>query len=129
MMSSILSGKDRDFRKLIDLIPSHPMPNYAFHNNGDLKFTNMAREWGLDQPGFSNGSAYVDLDNDGNTGPRGQQYQYAGFCVPKYRGAGQSLAEGCFAWDGAESLRRWGEGDGLLWFAARVSGGATDPGF
>jgi hypothetical protein len=66
VMTSILSGKDRDFRKLIDLIPSHPMPNYAFHNNGDLKFTNMAREWGLDQPGFSNGSAYADLDNDGN---------------------------------------------------------------
>ncbi|MBS1603712.1 MAG: VCBS repeat-containing protein, partial [Bacteroidetes bacterium] len=66
VMTSILSGKDRDFRKLIDLIPSHPMPNYAFHNNGDLHFTNMAREWGLDQPGFSNGSAYVDLDNDGN---------------------------------------------------------------
>jgi len=66
VMTSILSGKDRNFRKLIDLIPSHPMPNYAFHNNGDLHFTNMAREWGLDQPSFSNGSAYVDLDNDGN---------------------------------------------------------------
>ncbi|MBS1601147.1 MAG: VCBS repeat-containing protein, partial [Bacteroidetes bacterium] len=52
--------------KLVNMIPSTPLPNYAFHNNGDLHFTNMAREWGLDQPGFSNGSAYVDLDNDGN---------------------------------------------------------------
>jgi len=52
--------------KLVNMIPSTPIPNYAFHNNGDLHFTNMAREWGLDQPGFSNGSAYADLDNDGN---------------------------------------------------------------
>ncbi|WP_431213508.1 ASPIC/UnbV domain-containing protein [Puia sp. P3] len=52
--------------KLVNMIPSTPLPNYAFHNNGDLKFTNRAREWGLDQPGFSNGSAYADLDNDGN---------------------------------------------------------------
>ena len=66
VMNSILTGKNRDFRKLIDLIPSHPMSNYAFRNNGDLTFTNMAKEWGLDLPGFSNGSAYADLDNDGD---------------------------------------------------------------
>ncbi|HEY4288136.1 MAG TPA: VCBS repeat-containing protein, partial [Puia sp.] len=52
--------------KLVDLIPSTPMSNYAFHNNGGLHFINKAKEWGLDQPGFSNGSAYADLDNDGN---------------------------------------------------------------
>ena len=52
-------------KKLIDLLPSHSLPNYAFSNNGDLTFTNKATEWGLDQPGFSNGSAYGDLDNDG----------------------------------------------------------------
>jgi hypothetical protein len=52
--------------KLVDLIPSTPLPNYAFHNNGDLHFTNKAQEWGLAQPGFSNGSAYADLDNDGD---------------------------------------------------------------
>jgi hypothetical protein len=61
----VTSGK-ANFKRLIDLIPSHPVSNYAFHNNGDLTFTNMAREWGLDEPGFSNGSAYADLDNDGD---------------------------------------------------------------
>ncbi|WP_153800203.1 VCBS repeat-containing protein [Foetidibacter luteolus] len=61
----VASGK-ADFKKLIDLIPSNPVSNYAFSNNGDLTFTNKAKEWGLDEPGFSNGSAYADLDNDGD---------------------------------------------------------------
>ncbi len=47
-------------------MPSVKLSNYAFCNNGDLTFTNKASEWGLDQPGFSNGSAYGDLDNDGD---------------------------------------------------------------
>ena len=47
-------------------MPSVPLSNYAYCNNGDLTFTNKASEWGLDQPGFSNGSAYGDLDNDGD---------------------------------------------------------------
>ncbi len=61
----VISGK-ANFKKLIDLIPSNPISNYAFQNNGDLTFTNKAREWGLDEKGFSNGSAYADLDNDGD---------------------------------------------------------------
>src|SRR5450432_2545896 len=62
----ILSKEKNVIKKLIDLIPSHPIPNYAFSNNGDLTFTNKAKEWGLDEPSFSNGSAYADLDNDGD---------------------------------------------------------------
>src|SRR2546427_160737 len=46
-------------------MPHVPQPNYAFHNNGDLTFTNLAAAWGLGAAGFSNGAAYVDLDNDG----------------------------------------------------------------
>src|SRR5688572_24207884 len=61
----VVSGK-ADYKKLIDLIPSHAISNYAFSNNGDLTFTNKAKEWGLDEPSFSNGSAYGDLDNDGD---------------------------------------------------------------
>jgi hypothetical protein len=61
----VISGK-ANFKKLIDLIPSNPISNYAFYNNGDLTFTNKAKEWGLDEKGFSNGSAYGDLDNDGD---------------------------------------------------------------
>jgi hypothetical protein len=61
----VVSGNAK-FKKLIDLIPSHPIPNYAYGNNGDLTFTNKAAAWGLDEPGFSNGAAYGDLDNDGD---------------------------------------------------------------
>ena len=46
-------------------MPHVPIANYAFRNNGDLTFTNHARAWGLDQPGFSNGAVYVDLNNSG----------------------------------------------------------------
>src|SRR5207244_12332664 len=46
-------------------MPQCPLADYAFRNNGHLTFANMAAEWGLDQPGFSNGAAYVDLNNSG----------------------------------------------------------------
>ncbi|MEP7108266.1 MAG: VCBS repeat-containing protein [Ferruginibacter sp.] len=59
-------GKNGGIKKLIDLMPSHALSNYAYSNNGDLTFTNKSEEWGLDEPGFSNGSAYADLDNDGD---------------------------------------------------------------
>ena len=62
----IIDKKKDVLKKLIDLIPSHAVSNYAFSNNGDLTFTNKAKEWGLSEPGFSNGAAYGDLDGDGD---------------------------------------------------------------
>ncbi len=61
----ILEKKDV-IRQLIDSIPSNKIPNYAFHNSGNLRFSNQAEAWGLGQPSHSNGSAYGDLDNDGD---------------------------------------------------------------
>ncbi|MEM1271403.1 MAG: CRTAC1 family protein, partial [Bacteroidota bacterium] len=55
-----------NFMELLDRIPSEPIANYAFQNLGDGAFTNVAAEWGLDTPGFSNGAAYADLDLDGD---------------------------------------------------------------
>lgn len=52
--------------KLIDLMPSSESPNYAFRNDGNLSFKNVADEWGLGEPMFSSGSAYGDFDNDGD---------------------------------------------------------------
>ena len=50
---------------LLQKMPQVPLASFAFRNNGDLTFTNQADAWGLAQPGFSNGAAYADLDNDG----------------------------------------------------------------
>jgi hypothetical protein len=42
------------------------VPNRAFRNAGNLRFTDVTRAWGFDRPGFSNGAVYVDLDNRGS---------------------------------------------------------------
>jgi hypothetical protein len=62
---SLAQGITAEHLTLLDKMPQVPVPNYAFRNNGDLTFTNQAETWGLAQPGFSNGAAYVDLNNDG----------------------------------------------------------------
>lgn len=57
-----------DIDKLAEIahhIPSIPIPNYAFHNQGDLTFKNRSNEWGIGDPGFSSGAAYADFNNDG----------------------------------------------------------------
>jgi hypothetical protein len=66
VIMSILTGNNVDYKKLIDAIPSVKLSNYAFKNIGNYRFKNMSSEWGLGDPGFSNGAAYGDLDNDGD---------------------------------------------------------------
>ncbi len=53
-------------RVLYEKMPLDSLVNYAFKNNRDYTFSNKAEEWGFDQYSFSNGSAYADLDNDGD---------------------------------------------------------------
>jgi hypothetical protein len=43
----------------------YAVANYLFRNNGDLTFSDVSKAWGMAQPSFSYGAAYVDLDNDG----------------------------------------------------------------
>ncbi|RYF96787.1 MAG: RNA-binding protein, partial [Chitinophagaceae bacterium] len=52
--------------EVLTKIPQVKISNYAFHNNGDLTFTDETKSWGLTVPSFSNGAAYADLDNDGD---------------------------------------------------------------
>jgi enediyne biosynthesis protein E4 len=66
LMRSVIKNEEQAILSLIDRIPSVRVPNYAFHNNGDLTFTNLSQAWGLGRPSHSNGAAYGDLDNDGD---------------------------------------------------------------
>jgi hypothetical protein len=52
-------------QQMLSQIPEVKLHNYAFRNNGDLGFTDVTSDWGLSLPTFSNGAAYVDLNNDG----------------------------------------------------------------
>ena len=62
----IMQREKNVIKGLIDSIPSNKISNYAFQNTNNLKFVNKAQSWGLDLPSYSNGSAYGDLDNDGD---------------------------------------------------------------
>jgi hypothetical protein len=66
LMRSMIKNEEQAILSIIDRIPSERVPNYAFHNNGDLTFTNQALNWGLATPSHSNGAVYGDLDNDGD---------------------------------------------------------------
>lgn len=58
-----------NFNKNIELIkklPENPLPNKFYLNKGNLKFEDEAGSIQDDQPTFSNGALYADLDNDGD---------------------------------------------------------------
>ncbi|KAF0240299.1 MAG: ASPIC/UnbV domain-containing, partial [Chitinophagaceae bacterium] len=61
-----LTGKKEEVGNVIDKMPSVPIPNKAFQNRGNLKFSDEGMNWGFDKPTFSNGASYADLDNDGD---------------------------------------------------------------
>jgi hypothetical protein len=61
-----ISGIKTSQDSIISSMPSNPITNYAFKNNQDLTFKNETDNWGFNEPSFSNGAAYGDLDNDGD---------------------------------------------------------------
>ncbi len=66
MRKFLSENRGSGIKKMVDNMPSTPLPNYLYKNQGELKFKNVTENWGLAQPSFSNGSAYADLDNDGD---------------------------------------------------------------
>ena len=65
VINSIVSKNKVDYKRLVEIIPSNPIPNHSYKNIDGLKFEEFNNS-GLEIPSFSNGSAYGDLDNDGD---------------------------------------------------------------
>ncbi|WP_339877331.1 VCBS repeat-containing protein [uncultured Algoriphagus sp.] len=55
-----------DTLQLVTSMTSTPIHNYIFENTGYLNFEDRSFDWGFEEKGFSSGSAYADLDNDGD---------------------------------------------------------------
>jgi len=62
----LISKDGVDFKEMIDIMPSERIPNYMFSGKGDMQFEEVGSDWGIATPSHSNGSAYADLDNDGD---------------------------------------------------------------
>ncbi|MFB6248108.1 MAG: VCBS repeat-containing protein [Salinibacter sp.] len=58
--------KPKDVAVLMKNLPSESLENYAFRNEGGLRFEDVSSAWGLDAAANSNGAAYGDLDRDGD---------------------------------------------------------------
>jgi hypothetical protein len=64
-----LGDAETKIRKKLNSIqdlPTASLVNYAYRNKGDLTFEKVNEKWGINLPSCSNGSAYADLDNDGD---------------------------------------------------------------
>ncbi|WP_273277782.1 VCBS repeat-containing protein [Maribacter polysiphoniae] len=56
----------KDKLQKLNALPEVKLHNYIYKNNGGVDFTDKSLVWGIDTPSYSNGSAYADLDNDGD---------------------------------------------------------------
>lgn len=57
---------DESDESLVDLLPEIKIPNKFYSNGADLAFNDIAENINGNEGSFSNGCAYVDLDNDGD---------------------------------------------------------------
>ena len=69
----IMDAPNADFKTMktemlneIDKLEPVDKPNFVFQNNKNLGFEDKSEAWGLAEKGFTNGTVYVDLDNDGD---------------------------------------------------------------
>ena len=57
---------EKGFKEFINVYDPISVTDYVFRNTDGLHFENVSKSWGFDEPGFSNGAAVGDLDNDGD---------------------------------------------------------------
>jgi hypothetical protein len=65
-VSNLIKNEKEVIKKLIDIMPSKPINNMVYKNNGGFDFDEYTEPWGFSTPTFSNGMSYGDLDNDGD---------------------------------------------------------------
>ncbi|MFC4871710.1 VCBS repeat-containing protein [Negadavirga shengliensis] len=62
----LVQNPDMADLKLAEKMPPGEVHDFFFKNNGNLTFENTGKKWGIKHAGISNGTAYADLDNDGD---------------------------------------------------------------
>ncbi|MGK7394767.1 MAG: VCBS repeat-containing protein [Candidatus Cyclobacteriaceae bacterium M3_2C_046] len=65
-MIAAMRAQTVNFESLVEKMPSQKLSNFMFRQSDSIQFENVAADWGLSEPSFSNGAAYGDLDNDGD---------------------------------------------------------------
>ena len=60
------SLSDEEWEQALNAMPSEKLKNYMYKNVNGLRFEKVIDQWGTGIASFSNGSAYSDLDNDGD---------------------------------------------------------------
>ncbi|WP_299605753.1 VCBS repeat-containing protein [uncultured Aquimarina sp.] len=60
------NARKEKFKTLVDQLPGIHLSNVFYQNNGSIKFTDVSSQWTKSIKTYSNGSAYADLDLDGD---------------------------------------------------------------
>ncbi|WP_242202583.1 FG-GAP-like repeat-containing protein [Aestuariivivens insulae] len=58
--------EEQNLKEALKIIPSTKLSNHFFLNKGNLLFSDVTEDFGLNEKVNSNGAAYADLDNDGD---------------------------------------------------------------
>jgi hypothetical protein len=64
--NGLQNNADLSDLELASEMPSGDVENFFFRNNKDLTFQDVSATWNVSRKNISNGSAYADLDNDGD---------------------------------------------------------------
>ncbi len=58
--------RDATLQDVLNKMPSSKEHNYMFHNTNGIQFEDVSDTWGFAPKNLTNGTAYADLDNDGD---------------------------------------------------------------